>query len=658
MFTLTLPAPASLGAGFSTSVLLSTLAGHLIDIHGNINGTPASDAILNLGDAAFIVDDGVTYQTILVPGSMWGVPANCVFIGGTAEASPSEACATVSGQVLTYTGGYLQFATSASGALTIGTTTISGCATAGYVLYNNANVLGCQAASAASLSIGGSITSSTAGYGLYVGTGGSANLLEQFAYGTNVFTALQSTLNGSGAISATTSPVFVTPTLGVAAATSITLGTQGTTQGTLTLANTQSTYAVTVESSNSATAAYTLILPTTAGSVSQCLQNNGSTPGVLVFGSCGSGGSPGGNSTQYQWNSSAAFAGGYLWQGANIIGQQNSTTAQRFELFNTSDTAYGAPTTNFSYGYLDAGAALANTLVIGTTGGGGGATTLAKFEVVINGSNVLDFNATTANYWTIPTNGLFTGSVRSIANNANLALSSGLMDFYFGSNQLQLQAGVGSMISTYQWGWASGAVAATDDTILTRHAAANVQLGAADAAAPVAQTLSAQSVVAGTSNIAGANWSQVGSLSTGSGASGDIIFKTGGTGAAATVQNTAVTAMTIKGATQNVILGSALISAGTAPTATGSGGTCATGAVGPGAIAGSVTLTGVCASTNTITLSGMPAVTTGYSCNVNDRTAVTVGLLHETSTTQTTVVFTWVGTSGATDVIGFECFGN
>ena len=73
----------------------------------------------------------------------------------------------------------------------------------------------------ATLAIGGAITSSTAGQGLYVGTGGSANTLQQFAYGPNVFTALQSALNGSGAISASTSPTFVTPILGTP--TSVTL---------------------------------------------------------------------------------------------------------------------------------------------------------------------------------------------------------------------------------------------------------------------------------------------------------------------------------------------------------------------------------------------------------------------------------------------------
>lgn len=87
---------------------------------------------------------------------------------------------------------------------------------------------------------------------------------------------------------------------------------------------------------------------------------------------------------------------------------------------------------------------------------------------------------------------------------------------------------------------------------LSSPTAGSIQSGSGDAASPVAQTFRAQSVVAGTSNTAGQNWTVVGSLSTGSGTSGDIIFQTGGTGAGATAQNSATTALTIKGATQTV----------------------------------------------------------------------------------------------------------
>ena len=85
-------------------------------------------------------------------------------------------------------------------------------------------------------------------------------------------------------------------------------------------------------------------------------------------------------------------------------------------------------------------------------------------------------------------------------------------------------------------------------------AANTIQIGQVDANPAVAQTLRVQSATG--SNIAGQNWTQIGSLSTGSGTSGDIIFQTGGTGAGAAVQNTATTALTIKGATQAVIIAS------------------------------------------------------------------------------------------------------
>ena len=58
------------------------------------------------------------------------------------------------------------------------------------------------------------------GTALAVGNGGTGIT----AFGTGVATALGQNVNGSGAISLTTSPVFVTPTLGVAAGTSLALG--------------------------------------------------------------------------------------------------------------------------------------------------------------------------------------------------------------------------------------------------------------------------------------------------------------------------------------------------------------------------------------------------------------------------------------------------
>jgi hypothetical protein len=99
---------------------------------------------------------------------------------------------------------------------------------------------------------------------------------------------------------------------------------------------------------------------------------------------------------------------------------------------------------------------------------------------------------------------------------------------------------------------AAGAFTWNNVTFLTSPASAVVHIGQPDAASPIAQTLGFQGVVAGTTNTGGQNASIAGSLSTGSGTSGDIILQTGGTGAGATTQNSEVTAMVIKGATQAI----------------------------------------------------------------------------------------------------------
>lgn len=130
------------------------------------------------------------------------------------------------------------------------------------------------------------------------------------------------------------------------------------------------------------------------------------------------------------------------------------------------------------------------------------------------------------------------------------------------------QGGSGHNISSNKyiaWSNATGNTS-TLDTYLTRGgAAATLQLGAADAAAPVAQKIQSQSVVAATSNTAGATFTVAGSRSTGSGLSGDLVLSTGDTGAASTTQNAHIAGLTIKGGTAasksgSVVLGSAAIS--------------------------------------------------------------------------------------------------
>jgi hypothetical protein len=88
----------------------------------------------------------------------------------------------------------------------------------------------------------------------------------------------------------------------------------------------------------------------------------------------------------------------------------------------------------------------------------------------------------------------------------------------------------------------------TLDTILSRAAVATIHLGATDTAAPVAQTLGVQNVVAGTTNTAGQNFTITGSQGTGTGAGGSILFQTAPAGLTGTAQNGLATAMTVTGA--------------------------------------------------------------------------------------------------------------
>jgi hypothetical protein len=98
----------------------------------------------------------------------------------------------------------------------------------------------------------------------------------------------------------------------------------------------------------------------------------------------------------------------------------------------------------------------------------------------------------------------------------------------------------------FQWMSSSDAFSGSNDLILRRNAAANLAFGATDAASPVAQTLSVQNVVGGTTNTAGVNWTFAASRGTGTGAGGDIIFQTAPAGGSGTTQNTLATAFTIQ----------------------------------------------------------------------------------------------------------------
>ena len=121
--------------------------------------------------------------------------------------------------------------------------------------------------------------------------------------------------------------------------------------------------------------------------------------------------------------------------------------------------------------------------------------------------------------------------------------SGGNSHAYIDNVQFRLRSG-----SLLSWSTSSSDAYISGDLFITRKAAANLRFGAADAAAPVAQTLSVQSVVAGTTNTAGANLTITGSQGTGTGAGGSIVFQVAPAGGSGVAQNALATAMTIDSA--------------------------------------------------------------------------------------------------------------
>ena len=185
-----------------------------------------------------------------------------------------------------------------------------------------------------------------------------------------------------------------------------------------------------------------------------------------------------------------------------------------------------------------------------------GSKLVVQDTLTVNNSSVFEINPT----WNGSGN-TFTGMKVNVTD-SNSAASSLIADFQVGgvskifikkTGDINLHGGLQLGLDIYAPRYISitnnsGFFAlGTFDTILSRKAAANFRLGDFDAASPVAQTLSVQSVVAGTANTAGANLTIQGSQSTGTAAGGSLIFQVAPAGAAAngTVQNTLATALTI-----------------------------------------------------------------------------------------------------------------
>lgn len=130
--------------------------------------------------------------------------------------------------------------------------------------------------------------------------------------------------------------------------------------------------------------------------------------------------------------------------------------------------------------------------------------------------------------------------------NTDLANSS----VTYGTTTVALGASSTSIAGLTSLGLTSGSTLnVNSDTFLGRLGAANWQLGAANAASPVGQTLSVQNAT-GTNTAAASALTIVGPLSTGTGTDGDIVFQTGVKTISGSTGATATTALILKGETQ------------------------------------------------------------------------------------------------------------
>lgn len=267
-----------------------------------------------------------------------------------------------------------------------------------------------------------------------------------------------------------------------------------------------------------------------------------------------------------------------------------------------------------------------------------------RFRVDTAG-NTSTLGTLSASALTLTTSGTESGPAVTLGNNTFFGFYRTGNGFGYSNNQTSTFYNGGTyaqVISTAGWAISSTTAASgTADTILTRRSAANWQLGAADAAAPVAQALSVQSVVTATSNIAGANWTLQGSKGTGTGVGGSIILQTAPASTTGSTPNTLVTAATIDG-NSHVNLG------GAAPAIT----LCGTGSPSVSGTDTSGTIT-VGTAAITCTLTFKVAYAAAPHCVISDQSLVANLTSYTVSTTA--IVLTTVSNSG--NLVNYVCVG-
>jgi hypothetical protein len=259
---------------------------------------------------------------------------------------------------------------------------------------------------------------------------------------------------------------------------------------------------------------YALTLPTDDGASGQALLTDGS--GVLSWGAVG--GTPGGSTTQVQYNNAGAFAG------ASGI----TTTGTEFTIASGTKTA-SAPVLDMSQTWNN-GAVTFTGIKLNITSTAYAAAS-AMMDLQASGSSIFKFGR----------DGVLTNyGLTMIGSNPWIKSTNGLT--FLLADSESSTSGSSSYISA---GATPGKVdIGVSNTRAARFTIGTLCLGAADAAAPVAQTLSVQSAT-GVSNTAGANLTITGSQGTGTGAGGSIIFQVAPAGSTGSAQNALATALTI-----------------------------------------------------------------------------------------------------------------
>jgi hypothetical protein len=481
------------------------------------------------------------------------------------------------------------------GTLSGGSTPVGGTCPSGNFLYNNSGVLGCSSSSA-TVALPQAVTGGTSGgvpyfsatttmsssalltaNALMVG-GGAGAAPSTISTGTGVLSALGQNVNGSGAISLTTSPALTTPSLsGATVSTSATVSAGTNAQGQAALT---SDYNVITTAANNPSGA---TLPTGTIGRSVMVVNKGANPVNLYPASGGAIDALGANaaislpvngvlflqaSSATQWYSSANEAtavSALTGLGTNVGGALAiaTETTGAFARQNGSITA-GNCLKWSATGIQDAGAAC---------GGGGGSPGGVTNSVQVN-SGSSTFVAPTSSLilgaadaasptaLTVSVQNVLTGT--SNGNGANLTIrsSAGTGSGNGGSIIFQTAAPGGSgtaqnafatamSIDHYGSLTVAGNITAslTNASIIIGGAGSSItsplsgqglKLGArGDAAAPIAQSLSTNSVVAGTTNTAGSSFKIIDSAGTGSAISGGIEFDDHPAGTSGTSQNAA-----------------------------------------------------------------------------------------------------------------------